>query len=105
MASKTALPIARLRALGCKVGTVFYDHEPHLGLWHYSITLPKGVGSGIAEGMSTHGSATLRKAPADDRLILQGGTRGSLTPLHEAETDVAYLLSALADILTGRTLS
>jgi hypothetical protein len=43
MANPTSLPIAQLRALGCKVNTLI-GHDPAIGSWQYGITLPDGVG-------------------------------------------------------------
>lgn len=43
MANATSLAIAQFRALGCKVSTLL-GHDPKIGSWQYSITLPEGVG-------------------------------------------------------------
>lgn len=43
MASPTTLPIARLRAAGCKVSTVI-GHWPEIGNFQYSIRVPDSLG-------------------------------------------------------------
>lgn len=110
MASKVALPIARLRALGVKVGTVCYDHEPRRGQWHYGITLPASTDVALtaaisADAVSQLGRADIRKAPADDRLIVKATSElQSVHSREAAERDVAALLSALADVLNERKI-
>lgn len=42
MSSMLSLPIAQLRALGCRVSTII-GHDPVIGSFFYSVTLPKGV--------------------------------------------------------------
>lgn len=44
MSSLTGLPVAKFRALGCKVNTLI-GHDPRVGIWKYGITLPQGVGA------------------------------------------------------------
>jgi len=113
MASKTALPIARLRALGCRVHTVI-GHDPRIGEWIYGVRLPDSVDLPTvttAEGLqSTHGVATVKVSHVDNdkRLIVEAHLYRARKPLasklqrDEAERDIAALLSRLADVLTGR---
>jgi hypothetical protein len=45
MSSPISLPVAKLRALGCKVSTLF-GHDPNIGSWKYGVTLPgRGIGA------------------------------------------------------------
>ena len=55
MASKTTLPIARLRALGCRIGTLpgHWPSAPKSANWQYVITLPKGIEAPIS---ASHGT-------------------------------------------------
>jgi len=107
MASKTALPIARLRALGCRVGHVV-GHDPRIGDWKYGVTLPKGIELPL-EVSKFNGTARADTIPGEkDRIVVGaylyrvGKPAPSRDRRAEAERDVAGLLSAIADVLNGR---
>lgn len=110
MASKTSLPIARLRALGCSIGTI-PGHWP-LALngpsWQYAITLPKGIAAPVSPTHNTLNGVASASLARDGRIIVRafrGGdtaTRITKAQREAIEADVAGLLSKLADILNGR---
>jgi len=57
MATALTLPIARLRAAGCKVSTIV-GHDPKIGDFLYSVTLPKGIpGHSIRRPLATRRSS------------------------------------------------
>lgn len=133
MASKTALPIARLRSLGCKVGTVIGHDVPSpvsgrspgvRAVWKYSITLPEGIQVPL-EASKFNGAARADVDQRDRSRIIVTGLdkeqpkwrdgvhnehlrRDSLTAKVEREQvegNVAALLSSIADALTKKTAS
>lgn len=125
MTNPTALPIARLRALGCKVSTVL-GHDvpsplsgrlPHVrAAWRYSITLPVGIGHDAFDGLGTwHGLARASWHAGQQAIIVEAYQsapapeysptafkRRSLQGRISTAQDVAGLLSSLADVLNGR---
>lgn len=126
MASKTALPIARLRALGCKVSTLLGHDVPSplsgrspgvRAIWKYGITLPAGLEL-PSDALLVNGRANAEVA-RDGRIIVTGLDvkqpnyrdsaahlrRDSLSALSDrtlVESQVAALLSRIADTLNGR---
>lgn len=118
MASKTALPIARLRALGCRVSTVI-GHDPRIGDWIYSVRVPDSVGDlrempevrqdAAATARSAQGMAMVKLPRHSDghhlivnTALYRVGVTTDRQLVQQAERDVAALLSALADVLNGR---
>lgn len=112
MTSKTALPIARLRSLRCKVSTVV-GHWPEARvkpIWHYSITLPEGVNPPFG-AVTTTGVASARVNRHTGAVILYAEARQvdpDASPAEaraardEAVEDVAGLLNSIADTLSKR---
>lgn len=113
---KTSLPIARLRALGCKVSTVI-GHSPEISDHIYSVTLPTDVATRFdgtlanVNGrvvMSNYGVATLRLAQ-DGRLIVSACSYRSGRPTpgpdvrRRNESDAAGMLTRIGDALTKRS--
>jgi hypothetical protein len=111
MASKTALPIARLRSLGCKVSTIV-GHDPAIADWQYRVTLPeelrdylpgdevRTLAVGWARAQSAHRgtihvwACLYRTGETED----ERERRQRQTP--EAEINVAGLLNSIADALS-----
>lgn len=105
MASKTALPIARLRSLGCRVGTVI-GHNPAISDFIYGVTLPKGIELPLATS-KFRGSARADMARGSkSRIIVKACSYRMGEPLpgrevrERNEADVAGLLNAIADALS-----
>ena len=71
MATSLALPIARLRAAGCRVSTII-GHSPKIGDFRYSVRLPDGV---PAYRMPSVGNATIDRPRYSDghHLIVKAG--------------------------------
>ena len=96
----TSFPIARLRALGCKVSTVFY-HDPAAGEFAYSVRLPDGIGQGDAPKFQNM-AGYVRPTPFDDRRLMVGTYRPRTVNRRTAqrrELLTARLLDRLADAL------
>lgn len=93
------LPIARLRAAGCKVSAVI-GHAPEIGDFIYRVTLPEGA---TGPGSDVVGNASIRRhAFRADGLIVSGFAYrpGIHTPAAVAEeyrADVARALEVVAD--------
>lgn len=93
------LPIARLRAAGCKVSTVI-GHDPSIGDFLYSVTLPKGI---PGHYQMTLGQATLQSRPAERRVIVRSARYRVGQPIPDrqernaARVEAARLLESLAD--------
>jgi len=110
---KTSLPIARLRALGCKVSTVI-GHDPRIADFIYSVRTPDSVGDlreNLTDDMvATRGRAIARVPGMSDghhiTVMACSYRGGQLIPdqatRDENERDVAWLLSAIADVLIER---
>jgi hypothetical protein len=104
MTSPTALPIARLRALGCKVKTTI-SHNGHdwtparekrgiSHFWEYVVTLPAGVRlPADAPERSVLGKATLRKSVQSNAVVAYSYDRDA----------IAALLDHLADTIGGKS--
>lgn len=122
MTAKTALPIARLRSLGCKVSTIIGHDVPSpitgrspriRAVWKYGITLPNNLGRTWPLDASDV-EATYRRASASwhqpTRRIMVTGL--SPAPTHDndevtakadrlsTEADVAGLLNRIADTIS-----
>lgn len=110
MASKTTLPIARLRALGCRIGTLpgHWPTAPKGANWQYVITLPKGIEAPVGAKHGSLKGVASAHVVRDGRILVQafrgGDTAVRITKAEREaiEADVAGLLSQLADILNGR---
>lgn len=106
----TTLPIARLRAAGCRVSTVI-GHDPSIGDFIYSIRVPDSAGD-LREQGTTSGSlgAARYNVPkhSDGRhiIVLACAYRRN-APIPDVETrkrfehDVAQLLGIIADVAEG----
>lgn len=105
------MPIARLRAAGCKVSTVI-GHDPAIGDFVYSIRVPDSFGD-LREGTTLEvafGVASARVLSYSDgrRLTVRAHAyrRGLVTPADVVEhyrRDTATLLSKLADTIEEMT--
>lgn len=99
MATSLTLPIARLRAAGCRVSTVI-GHDPSIGDFIYSVTLPKGI---PGHYQRTLGYATLQSRPAERRVIVTSCRYRVGQPIPDrqergaAGVEAARLLESLAD--------
>lgn len=93
------LPIARLRAAGCKVSTTV-SHNGHdwtparerrgiSHFWEYVITLPEGIRVPVEGGRHVIGKATLRTTVQSNALVAYSYDRDA----------IAALLANVADIL------
>ena len=116
MSTILTLPIARLRAAGCKVSTVI-GHDPAIGNFIYSIRVPDEIGDlrevdPASEGnRATNVRSRLGKASAsvprysDGHHVVVQATAyriGKVTPKNVADEyryDCAQLLSRVADAL------
>lgn len=99
MASKTSLPIARLRSLGCRVATGHY-HNPVEADVHYVVTLPKGVDVRAGESRNGRAKASGRADGKVSITALHPGVDHSLAALRANEAQVAGLLNRIADVLS-----
>lgn len=117
MTSKTALPIARLRSLGCKVSTLIGHDVPSpitgrypgiSAVWKYGVTLPPHVPH-PPQSDTQQGRATAYWHQPTGRIIVQGVSPRPPADKDRAtvkadrlktEADVAGLLNALADRLS-----
>lgn len=102
MTSPATLPIARLRAAGCRISTTV-SHNGHdwtparerkgiSHFWEYVITLPEGIRVPVKDGREAHGKATLRTTVQSNALVAYSYDRDA----------IAALLSRIADILEGK---
>ena len=107
MTSPLALPIARLRATGCRVVTVI-GHDPSIGDFKYSVRVPDAIGdlreSGPQAVTLGRASASVPRHSDGHHLIVKayGYRRGLKTPktlINECRTDVATLLDGVADVI------
>lgn len=105
MTTALTLPIARLRAAGCKVSTVI-GHDPNIGDWIYSIRLPAACGDLREDPHQkiVHGRASVSVPRHTDghHVILQACAyrKGLRTPddvKAEYLRDAAALLTKFAD--------
>lgn len=115
MARKTALPIARLRDLGCKVSTLLghWPDAPKSPEWRYAVTLPTGHNVPPTGEIARHGLAYASRSSYDDRRMiveayvnLERADRPRTeiaAEAREAEADVAHLLDTIANRLQGGT--
>ena len=110
MASKTALPIARLRALGCRVSTII-GHYPTAKIapsWQYGIVLPDGIELPIDLDLAvrrfTRASAHVDRSGR--RILIRAFAPGDgkieKAQREAIEGQVAGLLNKIADRLNGR---
>ena len=99
MATALTLPIARLRAAGCKVSTIV-GHDPKIGDFLYSVTLPKGIPGHYQRAI---GQATLQSWPAERQVIIRSCRYRIGQPIPDrqervaAGIEAARLLESLAD--------
>ena len=99
MATALTLPIARLRAAGCKVSTIV-GHDPSIGDFLYSVTLPNGI---PGHYQRTIGQATLQSRPSEHRVIIRSARYRVGQPIPDkqergaAGVEAARLLESLAD--------
>ena len=100
MSLPTSTPIGRLRAAGCKVSTMI-GHDPRIGSWLYSVTLPAGIPTG---GQSTLGHARTTCYPAGTPKVVtvrasvyRPGERTDKQLARAAGVDTARALDQLAD--------
>lgn len=104
----TTLPIARLRAVGCKVSTII-GHSPEIGDFKYSIRVPDFLGLDLRDepypGID-FGHASIRVPRRSDgkHIVVQACAYriGLVTPKDVAEQyrrDVAEALSAVAEAM------
>ena len=100
MSLPTSTPIGRLRAAGCKVSTII-GHDPNIGSWLYSVTLPDGIPTG---GQSTLGHARTTCYPAGTPKVVtvrasvyRVGERTDRQLARAAGVDTARALDQLAD--------
>lgn len=122
MASPLTLPIARLRAAGCKVGHIV-GHDPittgahprFVGKWQYSITTPEPVAN-LFEKLyrwdhswsDQYGAAIARTVP-DGRIIVEAFASdlehhkdlGLRDYRQCVESDVATLLGRIATVISN----
>lgn len=111
MATALTLPIARLRAAGCKVSTVI-GHDPNIGDWIYSVRLPDACGDQreAQQQKIEHGRASCSVPRHSDghHVIVQACAyrRGLRTPddvKAEYLRDIAALLTQVADVVDSLT--
>ena len=99
MTNPLSLPIARLRAAGCKVSTII-GHDPAIGDFVYSVTLPVGI---PGHYQRTIGQAILQSRPSERRVIIRSARYrvGQPTPgkqeRNAAGVEAARLIESLAD--------
>lgn len=99
MATALTLPIARLRAAGCKV-SISLGHDPELGDYLYRVTLPKGIPGHYQRAI---GQATLQSRPAERLVIVRSRRYRVGQPIpgrqerNAAAVEAARLLESLAD--------
>lgn len=100
MSLPTSTPVGRLRAAGCKVSTVI-GHDPNIGSWLYSVTLPDGIPTG---GQSTlgHARTTCYPAATPKKVMVRAsvyrpGVRTDRQLARAAGVDAARALDQLAD--------
>lgn len=99
MATALTLPIARLRAAGCKVSTII-GHDPAIGDFLYRVTLPKGI---PGHYQRTIGQATLQSLPSGRLVIIRSARYRPGHPIPDrqerdaAGIEAARLLESLAD--------
>lgn len=127
MVSPISLPVARLRASGCRVHHII-GHDPYTGgahpngrpNWHYGIVLPPAVAalsdSRLEDALwkydhswsSTVGDAVAYVSRNDDRILVYARTPEdpkATKPAHlrglrkQTEREVATLLGRIADII------
>lgn len=110
MASKTSLPIARLRSLGCRVSTLLghWPTAPVSPEFRYSVTLPAGLD--LAEGVETRDGYAKAYVFHDGRIIVEAfvnvernvnlSGKAIKSDRIAAEAQVAGLLNAIADALS-----
>jgi hypothetical protein len=107
MTTVLSLPIARLRAAGCRVATVI-GHDPKIGDFKYSIRVPDAIGD-LREGATTslslgYASVSVPRHSDGHHLIVQACAyrRGFKTPADVAADymrDTAKLLGMVADLI------
>lgn len=99
MATALTLPIARLRAAGCKVSTII-GHDPNIGDFKYRVTLPDGI---PGHYQRTIGSATLTSYPTEHRVEVRSFRYRVGQPIPDKQErnasgiETARLLESLAD--------
>ena len=99
MATSLTLPIARLRAAGCKVSTII-GHDPAIGDFLYRVTLPKGI---PGHYQRTLGHATLQSFPQERSVVIRSCRYRVGQPIPDrqergaAGVEAARLLESLAD--------
>lgn len=99
MATSLTLPIARLRAAGCRVSTII-GHDPKIGDFKYRVILPKGI---PGHYQRTIGSATLTSYPAEHRVEIRSFRYRIGHPIPDkaernaSGVETARLLESLAD--------
>lgn len=99
MATALTLPIARLRAAGCRVATII-GHDPNIGDFLYRVTLPDGI---PGHYQRTIGQATLQSLPSEHVVIIRSARYRMGQPLPDrqertaAGVEAARLLESLAD--------
>jgi hypothetical protein len=99
MATSLTLPIARLRAAGCKVSTII-GHDPNIGDYLYKVTLPKGI---PGHYQLTIGQATLRSRPVAREVVIRSARYRIGQPIPDrqernaAGVEAARLFESLAD--------
>jgi hypothetical protein len=99
MATALTLPIARLRAAGCKVATII-GHDPNIGDYLYRVVLPRGIPTHYQR---TLGQATLQSRPTERVVIIRSARYRAGQPIPDrqernaAGVEAARLLESLAD--------
>lgn len=105
------LPIARLRAAGCKVSTVI-GHDPNIGDFIYSIRVPDAIGDLREAATATlrlgFASVSVPRHSDGHRLIVKACAyrMGISTPAPVADQyrrDAAKLLGLIADLIEEYT--
>lgn len=111
MTTALTLPIARLRAAGCRVSTVI-GHDPNIGDWIYSIRVPDSIGDMRTGNRPTvrvgWASASVPRHSDGHHIVVKACAyrKGIRTPddvKAEYLRSVADLMTAVADTVDQRT--
>jgi hypothetical protein len=103
MSNPLTLPIARLRAHGCKVSTIL-GHDPQIGSFQYRVTYPA---TATIPPQRTLGHAHLRNYRSENRSFVYASVYRVGQPIQPREVreaagnDVALVLTEIANRLEG----